>query len=342
MHSNSENQVFEHSYPDLIFGDYTAFMEALTIHGMVSADFDRVKHEGKYIWNLSPITISTTKYPLLEGGDAGTMSIIGTKRDIETVHMLVNRYAICENKIPLNSIKVPLEYHKQLNPILWKDGHIKSDVYKQLMEIVDAYKQFLDMPGLDIEDIIITGSCANYNWNSDSDIDIHLVVDVAQTEQKFGKLVSQYFDSMRHQWNSLHDINIFGIPVEIYAQDIKEEHNSTGIYSIKNKKWVIEPKYDKPTINRSDVKKKAADYMKQIDKVCQSDNQQLIQQLFDKIKKMRQTDLEKHGEFSVGNLVFKTLRNNGYIEKLVSGKHKALDSELSLQEMLKNYNTEIL
>jgi hypothetical protein len=50
----------------------------------------------------------------------------------------------------------------------------------------------------------------------------------------------------------------------------------------------------------------------------------------EKLQKMRKEDLSKNGEFSVGNLAFKKLRNEGYIEKLIdiiSGAYGRIYSE---------------
>ena len=50
----------------------------------------------------------------------------------------------------------------------------------------------------------------------------------------------------------------------------------------------------------------------------------------EKLQKMRKEDLAKSGEFSVGNLAFKKLRNEGYIEKLIdiiSGAYGRIYSE---------------
>ena len=52
----------------------------------------------------------------------------------------------------------------------------------------------------------------------------------------------------------------------------------------------------------------------------------------EKIKKMRSCGLEHGGEFSTENLVFKTLRHNGYLEKLATCKTKAFDRELSIED----------
>ena len=41
--------------------------------------------------------------------------------------------------------------------------------------------------------------------------------------------------------------------------------------------------------------------------------------------------LEKDGEFSYENLVFKFLRRNGYIDKLFNFKNKLMDKNLSIE-----------
>ena len=46
---------------------------------------------------------------------------------------------------------------------------------------------------------------------------------------------------------------------------------------------------------------------------------------------MRKSGLEKGGEFSIENLTFKYLRNNGYIGKLMKIKRDTMDKKLSLE-----------
>lgn len=47
---------------------------------------------------------------------------------------------------------------------------------------------------------------------------------------------------------------------------------------------------------------------------------------------MRQDGLDKNGEFSIENLAFKYLRNEGYLERLFGETRIAFDSALSLGE----------
>ena len=61
---------------------------------------------------------------------------------------------------------------------------------------------------------------------------------------------------------------------------------------------------------------------------------EIIKKLKDKIKKLRQTGLDRSGEFSSENLAFKILRNTGYLEKMVTLKNDYLTQELSLNEFI--------
>jgi hypothetical protein len=58
----------------------------------------------------------------------------------------------------------------------------------------------------------------------------------------------------------------------------------------------------------------------------------IIKKYKDKLKKYRTCGLEKDGEYSDENLVFKVLRRNGYIEKLFDFENKHIDKKLSIQE----------
>jgi hypothetical protein len=57
-----------------------------------------------------------------------------------------------------------------------------------------------------------------------------------------------------------------------------------------------------------------------------------MSRLWDKIKSMRQSGLDAHGEFGCENIVFKILRNKGCIKDLRTARTAAQDRELSLKE----------
>jgi hypothetical protein len=60
-------------------------------------------------------------------------------------------------------------------------------------------------------------------------------------------------------------------------------------------------------------------------------NVETLKKLKDKLKDYRQSGLDKDGEFSYENLVFKYLRRSGHIGKLFDEKTKIKDKELSIE-----------
>jgi hypothetical protein len=62
-----------------------------------------------------------------------------------------------------------------------------------------------------------------------------------------------------------------------------------------------------------------------------STNIENLEKIKDQLKRYRQVGLEKSGELSIENVVYKTLRNNGYLQKLYKYVTKLEDKELSLR-----------
>ena len=202
----------------------------------------------------------------------------------------------------------------ELNPKIWEDEKMDPEVKARLLKIADDYFEGLDLPGVDIEDITMTGSLANYNWSKYSDIDLHIVIDYKDLPMD-EELVQDYLKSKSDFWNDEHNIKVYGFDVEIYVQDMNQEHYSTGVYSVLNNEWVIKPEKKKISLNSKIVKDKANKVMDMIDDLydimVDTDDYEKVHELADKvkdkIKKMRQCGLDKGGEWSVENIVFKLL-----------------------------------
>ena len=136
-------------------------------------------------------------------------------------------------------------------------------------------------------------------------------------------------------WNEQNDIKIKGFDVEIYVQDIDEEHSSTGVYSILNNEWIVEPSLKKENIDTNQILNKGEYFAKKIDTLINDFNSgedvtKQILDLRDKLKKFRKSGLTSGGEYSYENLTFKLLRRNGYIEKLMDLKKDVSNKKLSL------------
>lgn len=216
---------------------------------------------------------------------------------------------------------------------------MKKDVRKQLMEISDEFLEFLVIE-LDIADIIMTGSLSNYNWSDFSDIDLHVVLDFEDVGENEA-LIKEFFDSKRINWNTSHNITVKGFEVELYVQDEKESHFSSGVYSVLKDKWLVEPKPGGREPDEEKLVSKVVQWMKIIDEVIEqkegtSEPQKVIDdinKIRKKLKRFRSTGLEEYGEYSYENLVFKYLRRNGYIGKLLDAKNELVDRVLSLDEI---------
>ena len=217
-------------------------------------------------------------------------------------------------KIDLSGFKM----RDELNPKIWgKEQKMKPDVKKTLLKIADDYFESLDLPGVDIEDVTMTGSLANYNWSKYSDVDLHIVVDYNDIPVD-KELVMDFLKSKSSNWNKEHDVKIYGYDVELYVQDINEEHHSTGVYSILKNEWGTKPKKKKISINDKSVKEKSNRFMDRVeeiyDEMGEVSNQETInrvEKLTEKIKNMRQSGLESVVSFLLRTLCLKFLEEMG-------------------------------
>ena len=237
----------------------------------------------------------------------------------------------------------------QTNDVLSPQIFIKTEngykmdtsIRKRLLEISD---DFIDSLGVEffIHDIVLTGSLSNYNWSEYSDVDLHILIDfneikgVDNTSNVLQTIIKEFFDAKKNIWNEKHDIKIKGFDVELYVQDVDEPHISSGVYSVLNDEWVVEPKKDTPNIDDRKILEKGEEFGKKIDALVNSNDKDdilpKIESLRKKIKKFRQSGLEKGGEYSYENLTFKLLRRNGYIEKLLKLKTDITDKKLSITQ----------
>lgn len=230
------------------------------------------------------------------------------------------------------------EMQDTLQPKVWDgEDRVLPGVKGALMAIVDDFIENLDLDA-EVKDIIITGSLANYNWSKFSDIDLHLLIDFKDVNENTA-LVKRFFDAVRSNWNKLHDIRVKGHEVELYVQDEKEPHVSTGVYSLLDDQWIVKPNRIEPSIDKTTAKKKAQHIEREIDKVASflenNDVDRALEnadRVKNKIKTMRQAGLDRAGIFSPENLAFKMLRRSGAIEKLFDTFTKAYDLALSMDQ----------
>ena len=108
---------------------------------------------------------------------------------------------------------------------------MKPEIRERLLDIANQFVEFLDVPVF-VDDIIMTGSLANYNWSNYSDVDLHIIVDFTQFPEEQIELFQKLFTLKKILFNTNHNITIKNFEVELYAQDEKEIHTSSGVYSV--------------------------------------------------------------------------------------------------------------
>jgi hypothetical protein len=248
----------------------------------------------------------------------------------------INESFLSESFVPEST----LQYHKQLNPKLWDVmGELKDDVRGKLLQIADAWVSFAKIPPDLVYDVIITGGNVNYNYTPNSDIDLHIVTSrsAINPDRAF---VDEYLQDKKILWTLTHpDICIYGFPVELYAQDMDEKpHLNQGVYSLTQRRWIARPQMlDLEFENDFHLQKKVDFYKDMIDKLIENKaDKDAIDTLKKKMKTMRGDSIAQGGEFSFGNLVFKELRNLGYLDKLSDYEKTMQDKALSLPSTCKD------
>lgn len=239
------------------------------------------------------------------------------------------------DEIAPEDVSIPKNYiHDQLNPKIWDGDKLRPEIRNKLLKIAEKFYEFLDI-NAEIKSIKLLGSMANFNWSNQSDVDVHLFFDFGEIN-KDKHLVKNLLDAKKTIWNEKHNINIKGYAVEIYSQDISEVNVSTGMYDLLNNVWEKQPNIEQFEVDKNSIITKVVSIIDQIENL--ENNKKLSKQeihdkgeiLKSRIKKMRQCGLEEYGEFSVENLAFKYLRNNGYMQRLFDLSREALDATLSL------------
>ena len=242
----------------------------------------------------------------------------------------------------ISTILKSFKVRDTLNQKVWEnpnDGEkatLKPKVKDALLKIA---KDFEDTLGEDVkvDDIVLTGSLSNYNWSEFSDFDLHLIIDFKQYGKQ-AQLYKDLFGLKKQLYNDKHDITIYDYPVELYPQDAEEAHFASGVYSIQDNKWVSKPSKEKPQLESLVLTKKIDSWVDKIESLITiikkgglKANEENIQKLKEKLKDYRKSGLEKEGEYSYENLVFKYLRRSGLLEKLYDTVNRQTDKELSVE-----------
>lgn len=232
-----------------------------------------------------------------------------------------------------------LRYHKNhistLNPVLFdEDDNLIPEVREKLLKIVD---EFLEYTQVDIRvlDIRLVGSNASYNYNPDSDIDLHIVTNLSEISDP-ETIARLFFDSVKKNFKDSYDIEIKGTDVELYVEDINASSVSNGVYSVTSDAWVKSPApMQDPTEEELADAEEIEDNIIQQIKSCKTAEE--LQEVVDKLYIIRKDSLSKYGETGAGNLAFKSLRGKGVLNDIKDVLRSAKSRELSLESLETKY-----
>jgi hypothetical protein len=238
------------------------------------------------------------------------------------------------NILELEKFKIEdaINFHDEYNPWLFDGDKLKPTIKRQLEIITDDFVEYMGIPDLAIEDIIITGSNVAYTYTSHSDIDLHLLVDFAKLPES--DVYKELFNAKKSLYNDTYEITIRDIPVEVYVQDTAQSHTSLGEYSLYKDMFTRVP--TKKRANLDEIS--AASKFERLEQLAleglKSDDIEKVNGVLSIIKRYRQSGLDNKGEFGPENLAFKAIRSKGYFQALFDHRNKLRAEQLSLEEEL--------
>lgn len=233
-----------------------------------------------------------------------------------------------------------IEVHETLNPKLWtKDNKLKPLVRNSLIRVVNKYIENSDiLTKEDVIDVELLGSNASYNYTENSDLDVHLVVNMEAVSCD-PDLFQLACNAERSSFNRNYDITIKGIEIEMYVEDVKASTASNGIYSLYKDEWIKFPKpIEVPNYDNDE------EYIALLDKWKTQAKEVLenaetafeVQDYINNLYNLRRTSIMVDGEYGKGNLVFKEIRNEGLLDALKQKQYELSSKELSLESLKEN------
>ena len=239
------------------------------------------------------------------------------------------------NILELEKFKIEdaINFHDELNPLLFDENNkLKPNIKKQLLIITDDFVEYMGLPDLAIEDVIITGSNVAFTYTPHSDIDLHLLVDFSELPES--DVYKELFMAKKSLYNDTYKITIRDIPVELYVQDTAQSHTSLGEYSIYQDKFTRFPTKKRANLDEISAEHKFERLEQLAIEGLKSKDIEKVKNVLSIIKRYRQAGLDNKGEFGPENLAFKAVRSKGYFQALFDLRNDLRAKQLSIEEEL--------
>jgi hypothetical protein len=194
--------------------------------------------------------------------------------------------------------------------------------------MAEDFLKFVDVP-VDVLDIVITGGNVNYTYTKDSDIDLHIIANFDQV--KCDREVAELFDSKRLLYKRQHQLEIYGIPVELYIEDHRTPGVTAGQFSITQDRWIRRPAKVVPKFNEEKLAQGVTTWKKILRMATMTGDLQACRKALKLLRQYRKKGLATPaGEFSIPNLVYKSLRNDQVVDGMTRLIDRLHDQELSI------------
>lgn len=230
-------------------------------------------------------------------------------------------------------IEDAINFHDELNPLLFDENNkLKPNIKKQLEIITDDFIEYMGIPDLAVEDVIITGSNVAFTYTPHSDIDLHLLVDFAELPES--DVYKELFNAKKSLYNDTYEITIRDIPVEVYVQDTAQSHTSLGEYSLMQDKFTRFPSKQRANLDEISAEHKFERLEQLAIEGLKAKDIEKVNNVLSIIKRYRQAGLDNKGEFGPENLAFKAIRSKGYFQALFDLRNKLRAQQLSIEEEL--------
>jgi len=206
-----------------------------------------------------------------------------------------------------------------LNPKFFnEDDSMKESVRDSIEERAVSFVNKLGYKGSDIEDIILVGGNASYDYDDASDLDVTILMDRdLNLDKKTIRLLGTTASNLTYRLSP----SVDGTDLNFYISSRNVgglRPAKQGIYSF-SKGWVKKP--TKQSELEPNFLASKANYFLELIEECAADERpeadDCADKLLSKLKKYRLSGLTSaKGEESTPNLVWRTLSRSGYIQML--------------------------
>lgn len=127
---------------------------------------------------------------------------------------------------------------KDLEPTVWKDGKLDSDIKSFIVSTFYQWLKENDVDKSKVESINLLGSIAGYQYGENSDFDVNVVMDMTEEELK----------PLRKELPNGEKPDGIDYPVNFFVVDkwlTSWEEETNGIYDVLKDKWMKEPEQPK-------------------------------------------------------------------------------------------------